>query len=158
MDESLWNSEQKKITILVCIDLSATFDTVDHSVLLKVLNNYYEISGSALQWYELYLVDKSMKVSTGDVYSETMRLSFSVPQGNCGGPVLYCVYASLILEIIPNQFIIMHLQMIRQFRIASNPSIANSELNFVMKLSGCLDNGGSWMDSNRLKMNAKRLR
>ena len=37
-----------------------------------------------------------------------------------------------------------------------NPSITTSELNSVMKLSGCLDNIGSWMDSNRLKMNAKK--
>ena len=79
MDEILWNTEQKKVTILVCINLSAAFDTVDHSVLIKVLNKYYGISGSALQWFESYLVDRHMKVSIGDVYSETKRLSFSVP-------------------------------------------------------------------------------
>ena len=62
---------------------------VDHSVLIKVINNYYGISGSALQWFELYLVNRSMAVSIGDVYSETKRLSSSVPQGICGGPVLY---------------------------------------------------------------------
>ena len=78
MDEILWNTEQKKVTILVCIDLSAAFDTVDHSVLIKVLNKYYGISGSALQWFETYLLDRQMKVNTGDVYSETKRLSFSV--------------------------------------------------------------------------------
>ena len=48
MDEILWNTEQKKVTILVCIDLSAAFIMVDHSVLIKVLNKYYGISGSAL--------------------------------------------------------------------------------------------------------------
>ena len=47
---------------------------VDHSVLIKVLPNYYGISGSALQWVESYLVDRSMKVSIGGVYSETKRL------------------------------------------------------------------------------------
>ena len=43
-----------------------------------------------------------------------------------------------------------------QFLDTFNPSIANSELNSVMKLSGCLDNVGSWVDSNRLKMNTKK--
>ena len=51
MDETFWNTEQKKVTILVCIDLSANFNTVDHSVLSKVFNKYYGISGSALQWF-----------------------------------------------------------------------------------------------------------
>ena len=49
MDQILWNTEQKKVTILVCTDLSAGFNTVYHSVLIKVLNNYYGVSGSALQ-------------------------------------------------------------------------------------------------------------
>ena len=54
------------------------------------------------------------------------------------------------------QLICMHSQMIMKFWIASTLLIANSELNSVMKLSGCLDNVGSWMDSNRLKMNVKK--
>ena len=36
MDEILWNTEQKKVTILVCIDLSAVFNMVDHSVLILI--------------------------------------------------------------------------------------------------------------------------
>ena len=71
MDEILWNTQQEKVTILVCIDLIAVFDMVDYSVLIKVLNNYYGISRSALHWFESYLADRSMKVSIGDVYSET---------------------------------------------------------------------------------------
>ena len=38
MDDILWNMEAKKITAVVAIDLSAPFDTVDHDVLLDVLN------------------------------------------------------------------------------------------------------------------------
>ena len=83
MDKILWNTEQKKVTIRVCIDLNTAFDTVDHSVLIKILNKYYGISGSALQWLGSYLVDRHIKVSIGDIYSETKRLSFSVPQGSC---------------------------------------------------------------------------
>ena len=98
-----------------------------------------------------------MKVSIGDVYSETKRLSFSVPQGSCGGPVLYCAYASTISEIIP-KCINLHAFVDDHAILDSfNPSIAMNELNSVMKLSGCLDNIGSWMDSNWLKMNPKKM-
>ena len=64
-DEIVWNTEQKKVTILVCIDLSAVFDMVDHLVLIKVRNKYYGISGSALQWFDSYLADRQAKVNIG---------------------------------------------------------------------------------------------
>ena len=117
MDEILWNTEQKKVTILVCIDLSAAFNMVNHSVLIKVLNKYYGISGSALQWFESYLVDRHMKVSVGDVYSETKRLSFSVPQGSCGGPIVHMPTQFQKSSLYPLVF--MHLQVIMQFWIVS---------------------------------------
>ena len=37
-------------TAMVAIDLSAAFDTVNHRILLEVLNKYYGITGLALQW------------------------------------------------------------------------------------------------------------
>ena len=132
MDEIHWNTEQKKVTVLFCLDLNAAFDMVDHSVLIKVLNKYYGISGSALQWFESYLADRLMKVSIGDVYLETKRLSFSVPQGSCGGPVLYCAHASMILEIIPK---LINLHTFTDDHAISdnfNPSIATSELDSAM--------------------------
>ena len=156
MDDILWKTEQRKATFLVCIDLSAAFDIVDHSFLINVLNNYHEISGSALQWFELYLADRSVKVSICDVCSETKRLSFSVPQGSCGSSVLYCAYASVISEIIPNLINLNAFTDDHAISDSFNTSIANSELNSVTKLSGCLDNVGSWRDFSRLKMNAKK--
>ena len=97
-----------------------------------------------------------MKVSIGDVYSETKRLSLSVPQGSWGGPALYCAYTSMISEIIPKLINLHAFLDDHAISDSFNPPIASSELNSVMKLSGFLDNVGSCMDSNRLKMNAKK--
>ena len=46
-----WVMEHKNITILVIIDLSAAFDTVDHKVLLEVLHKCFGDEGRALDWF-----------------------------------------------------------------------------------------------------------
>ena len=67
------------------------------------------------------------------------QLSFSIAQGSCGGPVLYCAYASMISEIIPKSINLNAFTDDHTISDSFNPSIANSELNSVMKQSGCLD-------------------
>ncbi len=43
---------------LVLLDLSAAFDTIDHNILLNILENFVAISGSALTWFKSYLSDR----------------------------------------------------------------------------------------------------
>ena len=49
INDCLWNIENQRITAIVAIDLSATFDTVDHQILTDVLNKRFNIEGVALE-------------------------------------------------------------------------------------------------------------
>ena len=48
----LWAMERKNVTAMVVMDLSAAFDTVDHDILLSVLENKFSIKDVALIWFE----------------------------------------------------------------------------------------------------------
>ena len=47
--------ENKNITAVIILDPSAAFNTVDHNLLLKVLDKKFGIKHIALYWYEQYL-------------------------------------------------------------------------------------------------------
>ncbi len=50
-----FNSDSGKISVLVLLDLSAAFDTVDHNMLLERLENWVGLSGMALKWFQVIL-------------------------------------------------------------------------------------------------------
>ena len=89
-----------EITAVVAIDLSVAFDTVDHNVLLDVLNNRFGLEGNTQNWIDSYLRPRKFKVNIGQSYSEEIDVKFSVPKGSIFGPVLYSTYTSPLEEVI----------------------------------------------------------
>ena len=81
---------------------SAAFDTVDHAILVSVVEAKFCIEGQALNWFDSFLTQRRYKVNVCQAYSEPKFLPFSVPQGSCAGTVLYILYASTLQEVIEN--------------------------------------------------------
>ena len=80
--------------LLALLDLSAAFDTVDRSVLLR------RISGAPLDWFKSHLSPRSQRVSIPGALSDSLSLDWGVPQGSCFGPLLYVIYSSKLFNII----------------------------------------------------------
>lgn len=71
----------KKSVILLLLDLSAAFDTVDHSILLSRLSHQFGTRGTALEWFRSYLSNRTQFVNINGSTSERHVLQFGVPKG-----------------------------------------------------------------------------
>ena len=93
-NDILLNMNSQRVTLLVLLDLSAAFDTVDHAILLKRLTTDFGIGGKALEWFSSYLSGRSQRVLFEGATSDSFDLRFGVQQGSCLGPLLFVVYVS----------------------------------------------------------------
>ena len=80
--------DQHNSVILVLLDLSAAFVTVDHGILLSRLSNRFGITGTVLEWFRSYLSDRTQFVQVNGACSASHVLEFGVPQGSVSWPVV----------------------------------------------------------------------
>ena len=73
------------------MDLSKTFDTLDHNILLHKLH-YYGIKGTDLSWFSSYLTNRTQYVEIDRVKSSTLTMKTGVPQASILGPLLFLIY------------------------------------------------------------------
>ena len=86
--------------ILLMLDPSAAFDTIDHDILLSRLCNVYGIPDNALAWFRYYLTGRIQRVVIEDSVSVDQELDFGVQQGSVLGPRIYCMYTTPVSDII----------------------------------------------------------
>ena len=130
----------------VFLDFSKAFDTVNHTILLKKMEQY-GIRGVSLQLFANYLANRQQYVQMGNTVSSEQTMTCGIPQGSSLGPVLLLIY----INDLPN------CSSALTFRIFSDDTnvfasardlktlekIVNSELKKVK----------IWCDVNRLSIN-----
>ena len=94
--------ENKQITAVLIMDLSAASDRVDHDLLLNVLCRKFGLTNIALKWYNNFLKLRISKVCINSSYSSEQIMDFGLPQGSTRGAFLFNCYASTPSKILPD--------------------------------------------------------
>ena len=138
-------------TVLVGLDLSAAFDTIDQSTLIRRLDMSFGIRATALGWIRSYLTDRSQYVSVGRARSHTIQCKHGVPQGSVLGPILFTLYVSPIAKII-SSFGVTHHQYADDTQLYISLQKNNSDAKTQI-LTRCSDAVHDWFQSNGLALN-----
>ena len=152
VSDILKNNEKGKYTVVLFLDLSKAFDTLDHSIVLKKME-LYGVCGVALQWFDSYLKNCSLRVkctttSKGcETKSDLYPIEFGTPKGSCLGPLIFLIFINDLH---------IHLEMMSCIQFADDSTLLFSHrdlkyLRYVVETD--LEIVHDWFRANKLTLN-----
>jgi len=131
--------------------MSAAFDTVDHSILLRRLHLTFGMDDTAHGWFQSYLSSMKQYIRRGPSKSSVTYLVCGMPQRSVFGPILFVLYTVDLLMVAENHGLSPHMY-------ADDTRFVSSVCydHFHDKVSECVEATTSWMRSNRLQPNPEK--
>jgi hypothetical protein len=153
-NDILMELDRGNVVLLVLLDLSAAFDTIDHEMLLDRLSTRCGIGGTSLKWFHSYLNDRTQKVNIGSSHSTAEPLKYGVPQGSVLGPLLFSIYNSPLGEIIKKHEISYHFYADDgQLYLAFSPKDELPQQEARKKMMDCTKDVKAFLTANEMKQN-----
>ena len=146
-DDILRAVDEQQCVILLLLDLSAAFDTIDHDMLLSRLRKYIGLRDTVHNWFRSYLSQRQQTVLINGVKSKMVHLSCGVPQGSVPGPIHFTIYLLPLGDIIRKHGLKFHMyaddcQLYTSFSMSTNEAVSNMQM--------AIDDIRAWYAANML--------
>ena len=148
MNDLLRSLDHGNISVLTLLDLSAAFDTTDHTILLQRFEHAFGIHDTALHWFSSYLTNRTQTVTVNNCSSALVTISCGVPQGSVLGPVLFVLYTAPLSDVMDSHSVLQH-------SFADDIQLKKSALpqqvyELIQSMQQCVYDVKSWMAHNKL--------
>lgn len=141
--------DKNHVSLLVLLDFSKAFDSVNHHKLIRKLNNNFSMSPIACKLICSYLTDRWQFVNQHNDSSEPARISRGVPQGSVYGPLLFSMYINDLPDVVSFSKCSLYADDVQL--LLSGPS---NDIDFlVQQLNTDLAAIHRWASNNDLKLN-----
>lgn len=148
------SADSGRCTVLVLLDLSSAFDTIDHQIMVNRLRDHVGMTGPVLDWFSSYLTGRTFSVSANHIMSESADLTCGVPQGSVLGPLLVLLYVLPLGKIIRQ-----HRDVFYHLFADDNQlycSFKPSETHKLSSLMNCFSQIKLWLNDNYLQLNTDK--
>ena len=153
----LMKMDKGDIVMLVLLDLSAAFDTIDHEILLNRLEKRYGLTGTVLKWFRSYLTNRTQSVIIDDQESDKIPLKYGVPQGSKLGPLLFTAYIAELSEIVKKHGIDDEkFADDVELMLAFSPSSRETQLSARDQMIKCIEDVRKFLEDNKLSNNGDK--
>ena len=150
---------QGKSTLLVTVDISAAFDTVNHQMLLERYSNLFGLKDMVLSWFASYLSRRTQAVQVGTEVSSVVEMDCGFAQGSTLGGPKYTMFSTPLDELFK----------LHEVNHQSYADDSNAYISFDMKdpsdtaaavtqMEHCLSDVKRWMVQNKLKVNYEKTK
>uniref|UniRef100_A0A3Q2VZM5 Reverse transcriptase domain-containing protein n=1 Tax=Haplochromis burtoni TaxID=8153 RepID=A0A3Q2VZM5_HAPBU len=146
-------ADSGRSAVLVLLDLTSAFDTVDHDILLARLEHVVGLKGNVLSWFKSYFSERSFSVTMGKYSSSSARLRCGVPQGSVLDPVLFSLYMLPLSSIFEKHNVSFHCYA---DDIQIYLHLTGDALSSPHPLFDCLSDVKDWLSRNFLTLNGKK--
>ncbi|KAF2350945.1 Reverse transcriptase domain [Trinorchestia longiramus] len=140
--------DTKNITLLLLLDLSKAFDSVEHKRLLEKISNI----GIATQWFQSYLANRSHAVKLENTISSPIQNDSGVPRGSILGPLLFSIFINDFPSTPSNTRISMYADDVQIAMTSAPAKLSQTKSNAEILLKHVK----SWYDQNGFKLNASK--
>ena len=151
-------SDKDTASVLLLLDLSAAFDTVDVDKLLDILFMEIGIRGLALKWFKSFLKCRKQRVKIGNSLSDEIVIEFGVPQGSVLGPILFNIYIRSFYRFVGINSDFKIQGFADDHQMYTSFSLNNQVYMLGENIINMLSKVKLWMDSFFLCLNEKKTK
>ena len=146
--------DTNQAALLVLLDMSAAFDTIDANILIYTLHNRLGVKGTPLKWFRSYLSDRCFAVKVGNSQSPDHKLKYGVPQGSVIGHFLFTVYSAATEAILKKHGIKYHKYADDiQIYLFYRPHVPGDLVCAIYRLQACFRELKQLLTTLKLKLN-----